>query len=65
MGYILPGYIGISGLIILSIEMHIQYICKNMKFLYNYFGRGFFNIYVGIMPLNMLDTRKNSTQQTY
>lgn len=25
-----------------------------MKFLYNYFGRGLFNIYVGLMPLVMI-----------
>lgn len=27
---------------------------KNMKFLYNFIGRGLFNIYVGIMPLSMI-----------
>ena len=26
-----------------------------MKFLYNYIGRGIFNIYVGIMPLTLLE----------
>lgn len=58
----MPGYIVFSGLIILAIEMHIKFICRNMKFLYNFFGRGLFNIYVGIMPLNLLDTTPNSQQ---
>ena len=57
IGYIMPGYLAFSGLVILAIEMHIGFICRNMKFLYNYFGRGFFNIYVGIMPLTLLDNK--------
>lgn len=55
IGYIMPGYLALSGLLIMAIEMHIGFICRNMKFLYNYFGRGCFNIYVGIMPLTLLD----------
>lgn len=58
----MPGYIIFSGLIILAIEMRFKFIRKNMKFLYNYFGRGLFNIYVGIMPLNLLDTTPDSKQ---
>ena len=64
IGYILPGYIAFSGLIILAIEMNIGFIVRNMKFFYNYFGRGFFNIYVGIMPLTLIDTSDGSTQPT-
>lgn len=62
IGYIMPGYIALSGLIILAIEIHIGIICRNMKFLYNYFGRGFFNIYVGVMPLTLLDNTQGSKQ---
>ena len=65
IGYILPGYIAFSGLIILAIEMHVRFITNNMKFLYNYFGRGFFNLYVGVMPLCLLDTSEGSQQETY
>lgn len=54
LGYILPGYIGLSGIIMLAIEMHIKVMIRNMKFLYNYIGRGFFNIYAGVMPLTLL-----------
>lgn len=58
----MPGYIAISGLIILAIEMHIKVICRNMRFLYNYLGRGLFNIYVGVMPLTLIDTNKDTKQ---
>lgn len=34
-----------------------------MRFLYNFFGRGFFNIYVGIMPLSLLRDEQNSNFQ--
>ena len=36
-----------------------------MRFLYNYFGRGLFNIYVGVMPLSMIrnDKKQNQTFQ--
>ena len=34
-----------------------------MRFLYNFFGRGFFNIYVGVMPLSLLrDGQSNDFQ---
>ena len=56
----MPGYLAFSGLVIIAIEMHIGIICRNMKFLYNYFGRGFFNIYVGIMPLTLLEQKDNA-----
>jgi hypothetical protein len=65
LGLILPGYIILSGLVILSVEMHIGFICRNMKFLYNYFGRGFFNIYAGIMPLALVDNNDSSKQDAY
>lgn len=65
LGFILPGYIVLSGLIILSVEMHIGFICRNMKFLYNYFGRGFFNIYAGIMPLALIDNNDDTAQEPY
>ena len=58
---ILPGYIGFSGLIILAIECHIKFMVRNMKFLYNYFGRGLFNIYVGVMPLTLIRQGKDSS----
>jgi hypothetical protein len=44
--------------------MNIGFIVRNMRFFYNYFGRGFFNIYVGIMPLTLIDTSEGSTQTT-
>jgi hypothetical protein len=50
----MPAYIGISGLIILAIECRIGVIVRNMRFFYNYFGRGLFNIYAGVMPLMMI-----------
>lgn len=62
IGYILPGYIGLSGLIILTIQMNIGFIVRNMKFFYNYFGRGFFNIYVGTMPLTLIDASEKTSQ---
>ncbi len=52
--YVMPGYIGLSGLIILAIECRIGIVIKNMRFFYNYFGRGIFNIYAGVMPLTMI-----------
>jgi len=50
---LMPGYIGFSGLIILLIECRVGFMVNNMKFLYNYFGRGLFNIYAGVMPMTM------------
>lgn len=54
VGFILPGYIAVSGFLILLIELNIKFIIRNMRFLYNYFGRGIFNIYVGVMPLCLI-----------
>lgn len=59
MEFILPAYIAFSGLVILLIECNIKIIVRNMRFLYNFFGRGFFNIYVGVMPLSLLDTNSD------
>ncbi len=50
----MPAYIGISGLIIFMIECRIGFVVRNMRFFYNYFGRGIFNIYAGIMPMTMI-----------
>ena len=63
MGIILPGYISFSGLIILLIECNIKIIVRNMRFLYNFFGRGLFNIYVGVMPLSMYRSDQDQTFQ--
>lgn len=52
--YVMPAYIGISGLIILLIECRIGFVIRNMRFFYNYFGRGIFNIYAGVMPLTLI-----------
>lgn len=52
--YLMPAYIGISGLIIILIECRIGFIIRNLRFLYNYFGRGVFNIYAGGMPAMMI-----------
>jgi hypothetical protein len=54
IGIIMPGYIAFNGFVILLIECNLGIIYRNMKFLYNFFGRGFFNIYVGIMPLTLI-----------
>lgn len=58
--YVMPAYIGISGLIILAIECRIGAIVRNMRFFYNYFGRGLFNIYAGVMPLMMISDFEGS-----
>lgn len=58
--YVMPAYIGLSGLIILTIECRIGFVVKNMRFFYNYFGRGLFNVYAGIMPLTMISNFQNS-----
>jgi len=58
--YVMPAYIGLSGLIILTIECRIGFVVRNMRFFYNYFGRGVFNIYAGIMPLCMISNFENS-----
>jgi hypothetical protein len=50
----MPGYIGLSGLIILLIECRIGFMVRSMSFFYNYFGRGLFNIYAGVMPLMLV-----------
>lgn len=52
----MPAYVGLSGLIILLIECRVGFMVRNMHFLYNYFGRGFFNIYAGVMPLMMINS---------
>jgi hypothetical protein len=62
-GYIMPWYIAFSGLIVILIEFNIKIIVRNMKFLYNYIGRGFFNIYIGVMPIILIpsDTNKGKS----
>lgn len=66
VGFILPGYIAVSGFLILLIELNIGFIIRNMRFLYNYFGRGIFNIYVGVMPLCLIvDDKTNPQDQTF
>ena len=62
IGIILPGYVAVSGLLILLIECNIKFIIRNMRFLYNYFGRGLFNIYVGVMPMTLIDNKEDSKQ---
>jgi len=52
--YVMPTYVGISGLIILLIECRMVLMVQYMRFLYNYIGRGLFNIYAGVMPLMMI-----------
>jgi hypothetical protein len=52
--YVMPSYIGLSGLIILLIECRMVLMVQYMHFMYNYVGRGLFNIYAGIMPLMMI-----------
>lgn len=52
---LMPAYIGISGLIIILIECRIGFIVRNLQFLYNYFGRGLFNLYAGGMPLMFIN----------
>ena len=52
--YLMPAYIGLSGLIIVLIECRISFMVKNLSFLYNYFGRGVFNLYAGGMPLMLI-----------
>ena len=32
---------------------------SSMRFFYNYFGRGLFNIYAGLMPLMLIDDFNN------
>lgn len=65
VGVILPAYIAVSGLLILLIECNIGIIIRNMRFLYNFIGRGLFNIYVGVMPLSLvrLDSDQDQTFQ--
>ena len=52
--YLMPAYIGLSGLLVILIECRIGFIIRNLRFLYNYFGRGVFNIYAGGMPAMMI-----------
>lgn len=54
LGIIIPAYIGLSGCIIILVECRLEIVCRNMKFLYNYIGRGIFNFYVGVMPLALI-----------
>lgn len=51
---VLPAYVALAGLIILAVEFNIKVIVRNMKFLYHYFGRGIFNIYVGVLCFAMV-----------
>jgi hypothetical protein len=57
--YVLPAYVGLSGLIILLIECRIGFMVRNLRFFYNYFGRGFFNVYAGLMPLMLINDWSN------
>lgn len=52
--FILPGYVALSGLIILAVETETKLIHRNMSFLLNYLGRGFFNVYVAVLCLAMV-----------
>ena len=63
MGVLLPAYIAFSGLVILLVECNIGFIVRNMRFLYNFIGKGLFNIYVGIMPLALLRKSQDQTFQ--
>lgn len=58
--YVMPAYVGLSGLIILLIECRVGFMIRSMRFLYNYFGRGLFNIYAGVMPLMMISSFDSS-----
>lgn len=58
--YVMPAYIGISGLIIVTIECRIGFVVRNMRFFYNYFGRGIFNVYAGVMPLTLISDFDNA-----
>jgi hypothetical protein len=55
----MPAYIGLSGLVVLLVECRMILMVQYMHFLYNYIGRGFFNIYAGIMPLMLIADLKN------
>jgi|694.fasta_scaffold28967_5 hypothetical protein len=35
---------------------------RNMRFLYNFIGRGLFNIYVGVMPLSLVRLDSEQSQ---
>ena len=67
---ILPGYVALSGLIILGVEFNIRLVVRNMRFLHHYLGRGVFNIYVGLLcfalvtsgPLRSARSRTVSTR---
>jgi len=52
--FILPGYVALSGLIILAVETETKIVHRNMSFLLNYIGRGLFNIYVALLCLSMV-----------
>lgn len=65
VGIILPGYISFSGLLIVLIECNIGFIIRNMRFLYNFLGRGLFNIYVGVMPLSLIRNGSQDQEQTF
>lgn len=52
--HVMPAYIGLSGLILLIVECRMMLMLQHMSFLYHYMGRGFFNIYAGIMPLMLI-----------
>ena len=59
----MPAYIGLSGLIICLVECRVGFMVRNLKFFYNYFGRGLFNLYAGGMPLMLSDW--SSKMSTY
>ena len=56
----MPAYIGLSGIIIILIECRINFMVENLSFLYNYIGRGFFNLYAGGMPLMLVQDWNSS-----
>ena len=60
--YLLPAYIGLSGLIIIMIECRFGFMVRNLSFLYNYFGRGIFNLYAGGMPLMLVQDWSSSLE---
>lgn len=56
----MPAYIGLSGLVIMCIECRVGVVVRNLRFFYNYFGRGVFNLYAGIMPLTLISNFKHA-----
>ena len=60
--WVMPGYIGLSGLIIVLIECRIGLMVRNLRFFYNYFGRGVFNLYAAGMPLMLITNWENDLE---